>query len=98
MAEKTSAEKKEQTQAGLGRYEFFKLSREWIEVLRRSDEGKGLTQAELIMKSMDDVLSGAVSPEEVSKKKSKLKPIDPDAEKNEEGEPEKKEKHAKEKK
>jgi len=68
---KTAAEKK---RPDLGRYEFFKLANAWVKVIKRTDEGKGLTTAELIKKAMDDISSGDVTAEEIEKKSGKLKP------------------------
>lgn len=58
-----------------GRYDYFKVAKDWLEVLKYSEEGKGLTPSELINKAMDDIVSGRVTEEEVIKRKSKLKPV-----------------------
>lgn len=71
MSEVKDAEKSGKT-LQLGRYEFFKLADDWVKVLKRTEDGKGLTTAELIRKSMDDILSGAVDAEEIEKKRNKL--------------------------
>ena len=74
MSEAKVSPEKISKRPDIGRYEFFKLANAWVKVIKRTDEGKGLTTAELIKKAMDDISSGDVTAEEVEKKSGKLKP------------------------
>jgi hypothetical protein len=56
-----------------GRYNLVALAKDWLSVLKRSDEGKGLGLSELVKKALDDVVSGRVTKEDVSRALSKLK-------------------------
>jgi hypothetical protein len=57
----------------LGRYEYFGMANAWVKVIKRTDEGKLMTTAELIKKAMDDISSGDVDAEEIAKKTGKFK-------------------------
>lgn len=84
----------------LGRYGFFKITNDWLHVLSRSEDGKGLSQAELIKKAMDDIQSGEIDEAEIEKRKSKMRTTGPQQEEvaEEIPEPEKEKKEKKEKK
>lgn len=56
-----------------GRYETVALAKEWLSALMHSDENKAVGPSELVKKALDDVRSGAVSPEEIQKAASKVK-------------------------
>ena len=60
-----------------GRYQLCGLAMDWLGVLQRTDEGKLLSRAELIKKSLDDILSGTVTEEEIAKAKDKNKNLPP---------------------
>jgi hypothetical protein len=51
----------------IGRYSAIHLAREWIKVYRVTDEGRNLTIAELIKKSLDGVISGDIDEEAIKK-------------------------------
>jgi len=78
MAESKNSMDKIPKHVELGRYEFFNLANAWVKVIKRTDDGKGLTTAELIKKAMDDILSGDVTAEEIEKKSGKLKAAPPE--------------------
>ena len=58
-----------------GRYDLVGTTRLWIEVLQRDDETKNFSQADLIKRALQDIISGKVSDEEVRKAVAKLKPM-----------------------
>ncbi|MFH1367719.1 MAG: hypothetical protein ABII64_01205 [Elusimicrobiota bacterium] len=78
MSESKSASEKDVQQAKSGRYDYYNLTKEWAEILKRSDAGKGLTMDQLISKATEDIASGLVTPEEVMEKRSKLNPVKPE--------------------
>jgi len=67
-----------------GRFHLIKVIRDWSILLKRSDEGKNLSNSELIKKAMDDVTSGVVTEDEINKATAKAAKSAP--EKEEEGE------------
>lgn len=56
-----------------GRYNLVALAKDWLTVLKRSDEAKGLGQSELVKKALDDVITGRVDKEDVMRALAKLK-------------------------
>lgn len=68
--EAKATEKKTGTEP-LGRYSTVALTQQWLSVLIRSEEAKGLGPSELVKKALDDVRSGAVTPEQVEKAAAK---------------------------
>ncbi|MCB4791096.1 MAG: hypothetical protein LHV68_04330 [Elusimicrobia bacterium] len=71
-----------------GRYGLVGMARDWLSYLQRTDEGKLMSRAELIKKSLDDILSGRVKEEDVTAALGKIKNLPP--EHSEEKEKEKK--------
>jgi hypothetical protein len=67
------AEVKAEPEIKFMRYALYKLVNEWVHVLKRTDEGKLLTQAELIKQGIDDITSGRITDEDVQKLKVKMK-------------------------
>jgi len=60
-----------------GRFKYVQMVKDWLKVLQHSEEGKGLTGAELIQLALEDITSGEVTPEEVSEKVKKVKDLPP---------------------
>ena len=58
-----------------GRYSLVGLIKDWFSVLRRTDEGVGISEAELIKKAIEDVLSEKISEKDVKEAKNKMKKI-----------------------
>jgi hypothetical protein len=56
-----------------GRYNLVALAKDWLSILKRSDEAKGLGQSELDKKALDDVLTGRVTKEDVMRALAKMK-------------------------
>ena len=56
-----------------GRFQLIKVIKQWVVVLKHSDEGKNLSTSELVKKATDDVTSGVVNEEEIAKAFSKIK-------------------------
>lgn len=62
-----------------GRFGLLELSRKWVQVLQKSDECKGWGQSDLVKKAIDDIRSGAVTPEEIEKARASLKKTSPES-------------------
>jgi vacuolar-type H+-ATPase subunit E/Vma4 len=60
-----------------GRFKYVQMVKDWLKVLQHSEEGKGLTTAELIQLALEDITSGEVTPEEVAEKVKKVKDLPP---------------------
>ncbi|MHB9156015.1 MAG: hypothetical protein ACYC5N_10075, partial [Endomicrobiales bacterium] len=56
-----------------GRYGLVALANEWMAVLLRSEECKGMGSSEIVKKALEDITSGAVTPEEVHKAAARVK-------------------------
>lgn len=56
-----------------GRYDLVALARDWIDVLSRSDDGVGLSQSELIRKSLVDIVSGDISEKDIENAIKKMR-------------------------
>ncbi|MCL2484701.1 MAG: hypothetical protein FWF00_07500 [Endomicrobia bacterium] len=57
----------------LGKYDLVKLALDWIEVKRHEEDYRRLTQAELIKKSLDDVVTGEATAEKIEELRKKIK-------------------------
>ncbi len=51
-----------------GKYHTVALALEWLAVLLRQEENKGMNQSEMVKIAIDDVISGRVTEEEIHKK------------------------------
>jgi hypothetical protein len=60
-----------------GRFKYVQMVKDWLKVLQHSDEGKGLTSAELIQLAIEDITNGEVTPEEIAEKVKKVKDLPP---------------------
>ena len=56
-----------------GRYGMVALARDWVQCLRKTDEGVGLSEAELIKKSLRDIISGEVKEKDIHSAFEKIK-------------------------
>jgi hypothetical protein len=56
-----------------GRYDLVGLAKEWMEVLSRSEDTRELGPSELVKKSLEDIVSGNVTEDEVHKARAKMK-------------------------
>jgi hypothetical protein len=56
-----------------GRYNLVALAKDWMNILKNTEEVKGLGQSELVKKALDDIVSGRVTKEDVYRAQSKLK-------------------------
>jgi hypothetical protein len=57
----------------LGRYEVVKLALEWIEVIKRNEGYRKLTQAELINKALNDVTMNIATRKKIDELRKKMK-------------------------
>ncbi|MBN1622195.1 MAG: hypothetical protein JW871_06355 [Endomicrobiales bacterium] len=55
-----------------GRYSVVGLAKKWLDVLKKTDEGVGLSEAELIKKSIKDILSGKVTEKDIKEARNKM--------------------------
>lgn len=62
----------------IGRFGLLEIARKWVEVLQRSDECKGWGQSDVVKKAIDDIRSGAVTLEEIEKRRANLKKTAPE--------------------
>ena len=58
-----------------GRYTLVALARDWMHVLRRGEDGKTMSEADLIKKALDDVATGRVLEKEITEEKAKVDAI-----------------------
>jgi hypothetical protein len=56
-----------------GRYNLVALAKDWLAVLKRSDEAKSMGQSELVKKALEDIVSGRVTKEDVMRAVVKMK-------------------------
>lgn len=73
MTEVKEVERKFLMDLTIGRYDTVKLTKEWLAVLQKSDEAKGLSPSELVKKALDDVSTGLITHESIKKARSKMK-------------------------
>ncbi|MBN1822828.1 MAG: hypothetical protein JW803_00755 [Endomicrobiales bacterium] len=69
-----SQAKQQQYNVLSSRYSVVKLARQWISVLKRMDDFRHFSQSEIIKKAISDITSGDVTPEDIAKARSKMKP------------------------
>ena len=50
----------------MGRYTIVNLAREWMFVLRRTEEGRKMSDSEIIRQAIDDVVTGRVDEKEIT--------------------------------
>ena len=105
MTELKELERKFLLDLPLGRYDVVALTWAWLNVLQKTDEAKGLSPSELVKKSLDDVMTGGITYDDIRKAKTRTAHAaaasEEKAEKKEAKEAEKEEapkKHAKAKK
>jgi hypothetical protein len=55
-----------------GKYGLVSIARDWLTVLRKGDEGVNLSEAELVRKSLEDILSGKVDEDEIKAALNKI--------------------------
>ena|SRR3989339_1048776 len=60
-----------------GRFRYVQMVKDWVKVLQHSEEGKGLTSAELIQLALEDITTGEVTADEVAEKIKKVKHLPP---------------------
>jgi hypothetical protein len=57
----------------LGRYKIVKLALEWIEVIKQNEDYRKLTQTELIVKILNDVMTNVATREKIEELRKKNK-------------------------
>jgi hypothetical protein len=50
----------------MGRYTVVNLAREWMFVLRRTEEGRKMSDSDIIRQAIDDVVTGRVDAKEIA--------------------------------
>jgi hypothetical protein len=53
------------------RYGLVAMTREWLSVLKKSDEAKGMGPSELVKQALQDVVSGRITSEDIEKAREK---------------------------
>ena len=55
-----------------GRYGLVGLAKEWFDVLRKTEDALTMSEADLMKKSLEDVVSGKMSEKDIKNAKSKM--------------------------
>ncbi|MDR0915449.1 MAG: hypothetical protein LBM22_02050 [Endomicrobium sp.] len=64
------------SRSSIGKYEMIQLALDWVDILKKSDSYKNLTQVEIINKVLYDVLFGIVTKDNLKELNIKMKKKD----------------------
>ncbi len=64
---------KEMSESKLGKYDIVKLALDWISVKKQDEDYRHLTQADLIVKALNDVVENVATPEKIEELRKKMK-------------------------